>query len=74
MNLLTFLGRRWQRSQARAATGSTPRYDLATRARRQWEQRSKRWLGDLANRVEARHASAEANLARVKRIQEVSHA
>ena len=32
--------------------------DLATRALRQWEQRSKRWLQDLANRVEERHAQA----------------
>ena len=26
--------------------------DLAVRARRQWEQRSKRWLQELANRVD----------------------
>jgi [protein-PII] uridylyltransferase len=32
--------------------------DLAERARRQWEQRSKRWLHELANRVDARHAQA----------------
>lgn len=32
--------------------------DLAERARRQWEQRSKRWLQDLANRVDQRHAQA----------------
>jgi [protein-PII] uridylyltransferase len=32
--------------------------DLATRARRQWEQRSKRWLQELANRVELRHMQA----------------
>jgi [protein-PII] uridylyltransferase len=32
--------------------------DLAARALRQWEQRSKRWLQDLANRVEERHAQA----------------
>ena len=32
--------------------------DLASRARRQWEQRSKRWLQELANRVDLRHAQA----------------
>src|SRR6202030_242312 len=32
--------------------------DLAVRARRQWEQRSKRWLHELGNRVEQRHAQA----------------
>jgi [protein-PII] uridylyltransferase len=32
--------------------------DLAARARRQWEQRSKRWLQELGTRVEVRHAQA----------------
>jgi [protein-PII] uridylyltransferase len=32
--------------------------DLAGRALRQWEQRSKRWLQELANRVDQRHALA----------------
>jgi len=32
MSSLTFLGRRWQRSQARAAKGSTQAYDQAARA------------------------------------------
>jgi [protein-PII] uridylyltransferase len=32
--------------------------DLAVRARRQWEQRSKRWLQELASRVDMRHAQA----------------
>ena len=32
--------------------------DLAVRARRRWEQRSKRWLQELANRVDVRHAQA----------------
>jgi [protein-PII] uridylyltransferase len=32
--------------------------DLAVRARRQWEQRSKRWLQELGNRVDLRHAQA----------------
>ena len=32
--------------------------DLAVRARRQWEQRSKRWLQELGNRVDVRHAQA----------------
>ena len=31
--------------------------ELATRARKQWEQHGRRWLEELAARVEARHAS-----------------
>lgn len=32
--------------------------DLAERALQQWQKRAKRWLGELARRVEARHAKA----------------
>jgi [protein-PII] uridylyltransferase len=32
--------------------------DLGTRAVEQWQKRAKRWLGELARRVEARHAKA----------------
>lgn len=32
--------------------------EVAHRARQQWQKRAKRWLAELARRVEARHASA----------------
>ncbi|HEX4492039.1 MAG TPA: [protein-PII] uridylyltransferase [Acidimicrobiia bacterium] len=40
------------------AGDSTLTDDLASKAKRQWEQKSRKWLTELADRVDSRHAQA----------------